>query len=288
MSDAVSAAPSPPAFQSVVLRKLAAVYPDVGPARRKVIAYVLRAPEEVIHLSVTELSKLAGTSEASIVRLFQELGYKGYQDFKIQLSQTLHQRSQRLERDIAPGDTSAAVAASVFGMAVKTLQDTLQVLEVAPLDEAVRLLAGARRIEFIGLEGSGVVALDAYQELARLGVPVGASHDGREAARLCAALEPGDVLVVISPSGSTRDALEAARLAKASGAKVVAITRYGRSPLRSLADTVLFTLSPETSCRSEVMASHIAQLALIDTLLIAVTLQRPPDAQAKLERVRAP
>lgn len=222
------------------------------------------------------------------MRLFQELGYKGYQDFKIQLSQTLHQRSQRLERDIVPGDTSAAVAASVFGMSIKTLQDTLQALEAAPLDEVVRLLVGARRIEFVGSGGSGVVALDAYHKFIRLGAPVGASHDGHDAAQSCAVLGPGDVVVVISHSGSTRDVLEAARLAKASGAKVVAITRYGRSPLQSLADTVLFTLSPETTYRSEVIASRIAQHALIDTLLIAVTLQRQPDAEAKLERACAP
>ena len=69
-------------------------------------------------------------------------------------------------------------------------------------------------------------------------------------------------------------------------AKVIAITRYGRSPLQKLADVVLHTLSPETAYRSEAMASRMAQLALIDTLMVALYLRRQPGSSDLLGRAR--
>lgn len=273
-------------IKSVVLEKLARVKADVGPARRKVIDVILERPAEVIHLSITELAELSKTSEATIVRLFQELGYKGYQDFKINLSQTLIPLEQAFHKDISAEDPPMAILSSIFRVSVETLTDTEQVIDASALEQAVDLLANAQRIEFIGLGGSGVVALDAYHKFIRLGIPVNASQDGHNAAQLCSVLRPGDVVVAVSHSGSTSDILEAVQLARASGAKIVAITRYGRSPLHSLADAALCTLSPETEQRSEAIASRIAQLAIIDTLLVAVFLRRQPDAGELVKRAR--
>ncbi len=272
--------------QSVALQKLERVRSKVGPARQKVIDYVLNHAEEVIYLSVTELAELAGASEASIVRLFQELGYKGYQDFKIQLSQTLSLPDQSLDRDISPHDPPGAVLAAVFDVSVTTLKDTKQAIDEAALNHAVELLAQAARIEFIGSGGSGIVAMDAYHKFIRLGLPVNAALDGHNAAQICAVLKPGDVVVIISHSGSSRDVLEAASLAKESGAAIIAITHYGRSPLHKFADVLLSTLSPETNYRSEAIASRIAQLALIDALMISVYLARQPQSAEMLSRAR--
>lgn len=268
-----------PLPRSALLKKLASAGNTVGPARCKVIDYVLAEPREVIYLSVTELAELAGTSEATVVRLFQELGYKGYQDFKIQLSQNLALPDYHFDGDIDPNDPPGAVLDAVFQTSSTTLKDTLQIVDRTALRRAVELLTAAERIEFIGSGGSGVVALDACHKFIRLGIPVSASHDGHNAAQVCAVLQPGDVVVAISHSGSTRDVLDAVQLAKAAGAAVIGITHYGRSPLLKYVDVVLQTLSSETNFRSEAIASRIAQLALIDTLMISVYLALPESAQ---------
>lgn len=272
--------------QSIVLRQLASVRDSVGPARQKVVDYVLQNPEEVVQLSVTELAGLTDTSEATVVRLFQELKFKGYQDFKIQLSRSLAGGANTLGTDIAPNDPPEAVLEALFNTSVVTLRDTLKMVDRAALRAAVGILAEARRIEFLGAGGSGTVALDGYHKFIRLGIPVNALTEEHNAAQACAVLGEGDVVVAISHSGSTRSVLEAVRLAQEAGAKVIALTRFGRSPLERMADVVLHTLSPETAFRSEAIASRIAQLVLIDCLMVSVYLALQPASGRSLERAR--
>jgi len=276
----------PQATQSVVLRQLSSVKGSVGPARQKVVDYVVQHAEEVVQLSVTELAGLTGTSEATVVRLFQELKYKGYQDFKIQLSRSLAAGAGALGTDIAPDDPPEAVLEALFNTSVVTLRDTLKLVDRGALEVAVDMLARARRIEFLGAGGSGAVALDGYHKFIRLGIPVNAITEEHNAAQVCAVLKPGDVVLAISHSGSTRSVLEAVRLAREAGAGIIAITRFGRSPLDRLADVVLHTLSPETAFRSEAIASRIAQLVLLDCLMVSVYLALQPASGSTLERAR--
>jgi RpiR family carbohydrate utilization transcriptional regulator len=220
------------------------------------------------------------------VRLFQGLGYRGYQDFKIQLSQSLVPGIRSLSAEIDPADKPHTVADKVFSTSAVTLSDTRAHVDPAQLEKAVALLAEAQRIEFIGCGGSSIVALDAQHKFFKLGIFCGASPDPHNAAQVCSLLGPGDVVVAISHSGATRDVLHAARIAVDAGAALIAITGLGRSPLSRLAEVTLHTSSPESRYRSEAVASRIAQLCLIDALVVAVHLRREPAASLNLARTR--
>ena len=269
-----------------ILRKLESVRPVVGPARQKVIDYVLEHAEEVIFLSITELSAQAGVSEATVVRLFQEMNYRGYQDFKIKLSRELTPDRQQLDHNIDEGDSPGQVLRSLVNLSVETLRSTVQIVDDESLAKVVEVLVEANRIEFLGMGGSGSVARDAYHKFLRLGIPVNAVSDSHDAAQVCAVLAPDDVALFVSHSGTTKDVLEAAQLAREAGATVVAITRYGRSPLARIAHLTLHTVSAETEYRSEAISSRIAQLVLIDTLMVSLYLAKLPDSQLKLSRAR--
>lgn len=274
------------AGDSQILRKLASVRPAVGPARQKVIDYVLAHPDDVIFLSVTELAQQADVSEATVVRLFQDVQYRGYQDFKIKLSRELAPGSRQLDHNIDEGDSPGKVLNSLVNLSVETLRSTTQIVDESALERVVGILAGARRIEFLGMGGSGAVAADAYHKFLRLGIPVNSVSDAHDAAQICSVLQAGDVALFVSHSGTTKDVLEAAQLARDAGATVVAITRYGRSPLARIAHVTLHTVSAETRYRSEAISSRIAQLVLVDTLMVSTYLARLPDSQVLLGKAR--
>ena len=273
--------------QSVVLKKLEMVSAEMGPAQRRVAEYVLRNPEDVIHMSITQLSGASEASEATIVRLVQDIGFKGYNDFKISLSRSMSANDGALERDLDADATTSDIIQKVFGMTRTSLVETWEALEPAQVDAAIQLLSTAKRIEFVGVGGSAAVAHDAYHKFLRLGVPVNALVDPHDAVQVCATLGPGDVVLAISHSGRTKDVLDAVKLAKESGAAVVAISRFGRSPLQRLADVTLHTLSSETAYRSEAIASRIAQLAIIDVLFVGAFLRNHPVTSRNLSRSRS-
>lgn len=57
---------------------------------RKLIDGLLKIDKgELIYLSITELSARLKIAEATVVRFCKKLGYNGFQDFKLSLSQEL-------------------------------------------------------------------------------------------------------------------------------------------------------------------------------------------------------
>ena len=75
-----------------------------------------------------------------------------------------------------------------------------------------------------------------------------------------------DLIVIISYSGSTKDNVHVAKIAKKSGAKVVGITRFLKSPLTSYTDTLLVCGSNEGPLDGGSMGAKLSQLYIIDVL----------------------
>ena len=263
----------PPVSLVPALQKLHVARSTVGSATQRVIDFVLEHPNDVIHLSVTEVAEGSNSSEATVVRLFQNLGFKSYQDFKIRLSQSLVPTTRSFERRIESGDTAHTIFQKVFATSSLTLSDTLEHLQPEALERSVDLLIGARRITFVGVGGSGIVALDAHHKFFKLGLFCEAVPDPHNAAQVAALLGPDDVMVAISHSGTTQDVLHAVRIAKDNRASLIALTGLARSPLSKLADVTLNTTSPESRYRSEAVASRIAQLCIVDALVVALYLR---------------
>ena len=72
-----------------------------SPSEKSIAEYILNHSEEVLNLSSVELAKKTFTSPATIVRLCQKLNFKGYNDFKIELSANL-QYVLSHQSDISP------------------------------------------------------------------------------------------------------------------------------------------------------------------------------------------
>ena len=59
--------------------------------QQKLGEFVLSDPAKVVYLTITELARESGTSEASVTRLCRTLGCKGYNEFKMALALDLRQ-----------------------------------------------------------------------------------------------------------------------------------------------------------------------------------------------------
>lgn len=68
------------------LSRLRAGQKHLTPALKRLAQVVLASPHEVIYQSVTELAEVAEVGEASVIRLCRDLGFKGFQDFKLALA----------------------------------------------------------------------------------------------------------------------------------------------------------------------------------------------------------
>jgi RpiR family carbohydrate utilization transcriptional regulator len=92
--------------------------------------------------------------------------------------------------------------------------------------------------------------------------------------------------VAISHTGRTKDLLEVLGVAKHGGARTIAITHYGPSPILKLADVVLQTSARETAYRQESLSSRIAALTIVDALYVGVGLRLHEAVTKNLATIR--
>lgn len=269
------------------LAGLRSAYPGLSPKFQGIADHILQNPQDVVHLSISELAEVTHCAEATIFRLCRQLGYKGYQDLKIALaSEIVKQPMQNIHEEVQPGDEMITVAQKVFNANMLGITDTLQVLEAQSLTEAVTLMDQAKRVLFYAVGGSAPIADDAYHKFIRAGLNCIAQTDTHLQVMTAALLDSECVVVGISHSGSNKDILESFQIAKAAGAKTIAITSYNKSPLAQLADVKLYTSTRETSFRTEAISARIAQLCIMDALYVGLSLLRQDETLDNLQKIR--
>ncbi|MDI3500341.1 MAG: hypothetical protein PWP07_1505 [Epulopiscium sp.] len=268
------------------LVRVQAMYSSLRDSEKKIADYIKENYQNIMNLTITELAEKSGTSEAAVVRLCKSLGYKGFQEFKIKAAQDVIQPSRQVHEAIERDDDLPTIKKKVFNAHIQTLIDTLEILNDEDFEKAVDLIANANRLEFYGEGGSGVVALDAQHKFLKIGLKSFASIDSNLQAMLASLLQKGDVVVGISHSGASRNLIESLEIAKKMGASIIAITNYSKSPILKVSDVVLFTISKETAFKSYAMSSRIAELAIIDALVMGVAFKHYEESFKNIQKTR--
>ena len=257
---------------SAVLARIETLWPSLGPAGQRIAEFIAKHPQDVVHMSVSEVAERTKSSEGSVVGLCKNLGATGFQQVKIALAQELVQPVQFIHEDLVKKDTVEATVRKIFQSNVQTLRDTQAALDVTAMAKAVQLIKKARRIEIYGIGSAATIAEDAHYRMLRIGIDAKVVVDSHIQAISASLTGPDVATLTISHSGSSHETVLATRLAKEAGAATICITNFGKSPIQAFADVLLFTMARETSFRTEAMTSRLAQLAIIDALIACLAL----------------
>lgn len=257
-----------------VLEKIKEQKDNFRDSEEKVANYILAHWQDVLHLPITELAERIGVSEATIVRMCKKLGLRGFQELKIALATEKIQPIKTIHQAVQEGDDLETILKKVFSANIRAMESTLNVISIKEIERAIDAILNARQLQIYGVGGSGPVALDAQHKFMKTGIPTVAYVDSHMMAMSASILEPQDVVIGISASGSSKDIIDALELAKNRGATTIGITHYARTPLDRVLDIKLSVSSEETFYRTESTSARIAQLSIIDTLYIGVALRR--------------
>ncbi|PYZ95601.1 RpiR family transcriptional regulator [Alteribacter lacisalsi] len=256
-------------------------------AKEKVIAdYVMEHPEKIIHSTISQVAENLNVAEATVFRFCKRIGFKGYQAMKIALASEIVNDVKDIHETIQEGDDEKQIAEKVFKSNIRTLEDTLSVIDSDKMKKAVDILVSANRIEFYGNGGSGVIAQDAHHKFIRTGIPTAAYSDSHFQMMSASQLSEKDAVVFISHSGTNRNILQTLQVVQEHRIPTIGITSLAKSPLSEKVDVALFTLSGETEYRSEALASRLAQLSLIDALYVNVSIRRKEQMQESVNKMR--
>ena len=248
------------------------LYDEMGKAEKRIADWLLENPGEILALSIVDLAERCGCSEATIVRFAKRLGFGGYQELKISLAQ--ENDTTTVSTKITPDDTVEEIYDKVCNDIYCSLEMTKKVLDTKTLEKVCEKIINAKRIVIFGLGNSASVALDAGHKLLRAGCNAFAYSDNHMQVIVASHLCKDDVALAVSHSGSSKDIVEALKIAKQKGATTVAITNCGKSPIQKQCDHVLFTSSDETKYNIHALNSRIAQLSIVNAIYFYIVYRQ--------------
>lgn len=245
---------------------------------RIVADYILENANDVQYQTITDLARNTETSEATVVRLCRDMGYKGYSDFRMALAVDLSQSQPRAASDEA-GDICTVSAQS----AVASLLDTAELIDRKALERICNLVHQAEFINCVGVGASSIVGRYLTFRLLRIGKRVSMFEDTHLAAMSAVRSRKGDLWFALSSSGSTREVIHAVLQAHQRDVPVVALTNISHSPLSAICSEMLVAARPEGPLTGGAFSSKVGALLLVDVLVNSLLEHHPEYSESVVE-----
>ena len=217
--------------------------------------------KSLIYLSITELSELTGVAEATIVRFCHKLDYQGYQDFKLHLSQDIALKGA------AESKKKPDLIADEMVDAIRQTQRNVDYDNILTIAQKI---IRARRICVFAVGNSSIAALSIKYSLSKVGLNVSGDLDPHIQSVVAANLTEQDIVILVSVSGSTKDIIEIAKIAKSHNVPVVVLTNHLKSPIIPYSTYRLYSVKKEAANNGGNIATIVSQNYMADVLCSTV------------------
>jgi DNA-binding MurR/RpiR family transcriptional regulator len=264
---------------------LRGAHQQLGAAGLRVAKFIDENRQIVLASSAASLGARIGTSDATVLRTVQTLGFASLAELKSAIldSGSVSTPADDMRRTLV--DLEAATGQALAGI-LQAHADGLEVLRSekcrAQMAAAVRVLDGASRVAVFGIGPSSALAAYVSTLLARNGRrsrTIGAT--GSMLADQLLDLAKGDVLLILAYGRLYREVRAVFAEAKALGLPSVLVTEADDTPLAKLADVCVAI----PRGRPGQVALHGATLVGLEGLVLSLAAARPDAALASLDNL---
>lgn len=234
---------------------------------KRIAAYILAHPEEVISATAKEIGEQTQSSAPSVVRFIKKIGYSSVNEFKLSINSEKNEKREQKYDDVNLADSFEVTKRKLCNNAILTLEETSEVLKQEQIKTIVHLLEEKEVLFVFGIGASSMIAEDIYQKWGRIGKIIFLEKDLHILSAMLSSHQAKSAIWLVSNSGQTREVIKAAQIAKKINIPIIAQTMLGKNPLSKLADHLIQTSIPkEAFLRSAATNSLVAQLLVVDTI----------------------
>ena len=253
-------------IKTSVIENIKHNFEELFPAEKKSAQYILDHLEEVTLLNISQLAKKAHASEASIVRMAKHLGYNGFFQMRLLLSNDVAQKDSDMLNN-APLLTSE----KIFSACANRIRSLSSFISTNDLLCAAKLICEARICHIIGAGNTIPIASDLGFRLQRNGQSCMYSSLPEQYFNNIALGDSSDLVIAISRSGASTQVLKALSLAKKKEMKILVITADPNSQIMDFSDAILQINDTNEMHDQNVRAdSHLLELAVNDALIYVI------------------
>lgn len=257
---------------------------ELPPQQQTIADYLLEHLDTVPFLSVPELARRCGVSEATIVRFGQRIGFSGFTELKTALVELLQDRLG-VDEDGGTGDLGEDLLESVATHEGRNIRLTMENIDREVFTAISDLIFSADHVYTFGMGISAYLAELAAYTLVQVGVAAHPMSTGFSSPReQIVALKNSDLVLVISLPPYSRQSLELVTAATEVGAATVALSDRLIAPVARRAGLSLAVKSDNLTFTNAVAAMTV----VINALATAVATRHPNkaiDAFTRISRV---
>lgn len=261
--------------QSVV-GTICSSYDSYFDAEKKIADCIIERKEEVIDMTVAELARASGTSDATVSRFCRRCGFKGFQHLKMSLAREVLEekgKSIQVSNDILRKDIPQSLQ-NILANKVAELTQTVSMMEPKKLEKILTLLETAHTVQVVAVGNTIPVALDFSFKLNQLGIPTVSGTIWETQMAYTLNMKKGDVVLIISNSGVSRRLLTLIEGAKENGIKVISITNSPESPVAKESDYHITTATREKLLLGEFCFSRVSATMVVEMLYLFLAVSK--------------
>lgn len=263
-----------------ILEQLESPTFKVTKSDKLLITYIKENIEDVFYKPISQIAKESNIGEATITRFVKKMNFGGLQDFKVTLAQEISTMNKKniINKNIQNDEPALDTAKKLLNSNVTTLENTVEIINSTDVHNCARLIINAKKIYFIGIGYSGIIAQDSNYKFMRIGLNCVSFDSSHTMIMMSSIMEEGDLIVAISHSGETEEIIKTVKLARDNNAKIISITENKNSELKDISDVHLSYVSGETVLETGSISSKLAQFFIIDLVYTQVVKELSNEA----------
>lgn len=258
---------------------------DYSPAQKAVADYIIKHYADVPFRSITQIAEITGTSETTVSKFCNELGFSGFSGLKHRISEHVSQGlhlDDRLQQSAMQLEAADAIQQTV-DLDTENIRLTLNnPANQAAIQTLLPMLDKAKHIYTIGSRTSAFFSGLLAFKLRQQGLHVSAMELGvGDYLDKLMLVGPEDLVIAFSFPRFSQVTVKMVQALKKQGVPIVLITSDGLSPCFAYADLSLTCVMDSTSY----VASYSACLSLINAILLVRALEHKEQVEEKLQEL---
>ena len=203
---------------------------ELSKSEKKIAVFIMDQPDKAVSMGSQELVRAIGTSNSTLTRFCQKLGYRNFIEFQTLLSS---------EKNTVQNHNSLFDKISHYYERV--LASTCELTDESAFKDLLNRMRCSNKILIFGLGSSALTASEFNMRLMQMGFTSSAITDSLLMRVQSGLFSPDDLVIAISHSGATPEVVAACRIAKNVGAQIAVLTQNRNSELTKMADVTLYT-----------------------------------------------
>ena len=262
-------------MEGSVINQICASMDSFFDTEKKIGDYIVRNPKKVVDMTVGELAKECGVSEASVSRFCKRIELKGFHHLKISLARELVDAKDdgEISGHISVDDMEGSLR-GILSNKMEELRQTVAMMDSEELKKILDVINNADTVLMAAVGNTIPVAMDGAYKLNQIGIRAISTPIWETELGYSYNLTDKDVVVAISNSGESTGVIQILEAAKSRGAVAISITNNARSSVAELSTYHITTATREKLFLDGYCFSRVSATMVIEIIYLLLASMR--------------